>query len=138
MYWLPKMHKQPTGKRFIIASKTCSTKQIFKAVSHVFRLIYNQVENFHVKAKFLSNYNKFWVLQNSDPILDILNRINKNKMRNLFQHLTSVRYTQNFLITNSSKSFLKSMILLLPLVIVSTSLFLNTIKLTGQKRNPKV
>ena len=54
MYWLPKKHKDPTGKRFIIASKQCSTKQISKAVSYVFKLIYNQVENFHKKAKFLS------------------------------------------------------------------------------------
>ena len=32
-----------------------------------------------MKAKFLSNYNKFWVLQNSEPILSILNNINKKK-----------------------------------------------------------
>ena len=35
------------------------------------------MENFHRNAKFLSNYNKFWVLQNCDPILESLNRINK-------------------------------------------------------------
>ena len=28
MYWIPKMHKNPTGARFIIASKKYSTKQI--------------------------------------------------------------------------------------------------------------
>ena len=79
MYWIPKKHKQPTGKRFIIASKQCSTKQISAAVSNAFKLIYNQVENFHKNAKFLSNYNKFWVLQNSNPVLDSLNKINKKK-----------------------------------------------------------
>ena len=79
MYWIPKKHKQPTGKRFIIASKQCSTKQISSAVSNVFKLIYKQVENFHKKAKFLSNYNKFWVLQNCNPILQTLNRINRKK-----------------------------------------------------------
>ena len=26
MNWLPKMHKTPTGSRFIVASKTCVTK----------------------------------------------------------------------------------------------------------------
>ena len=30
MYWTPKMHKTPTGARYIIASKICSTKQISK------------------------------------------------------------------------------------------------------------
>jgi len=79
MYWLPKMHKNPTGKRFIIASKQCSTKQISTSVSKVFKLIYNQVENFHTKAKFLSNYNQFWVLQNCNPIIETLNRINKKQ-----------------------------------------------------------
>ncbi len=79
IYWTPKKHKNPTGKRFIIASKHCSTKLISRSVSLVFKLIYQQVENFHTKAKFLSNYNKFWVLQNCDPVLDSLNRINKRK-----------------------------------------------------------
>ena len=40
MYWIPKKHKTPTGKRFIIASKLSSTKKISKAVSSVFKLIH--------------------------------------------------------------------------------------------------
>ena len=79
MYWTPKKHKTPTGKRFIIASKNCSTKKISSAVSQAFKLIYNQIENFHKKAKFLSNYNKFWVLQNCNPILEIISKINKKE-----------------------------------------------------------
>ena len=79
MYWMPKMHKSPTGFRFIIASKHCSTKPISTAVSTAFKLIYKQVQNFHRDAKFLSNYNKFWVLQNSDPIISILQKTNKRK-----------------------------------------------------------
>jgi len=79
MYWIPKKHKQPTGKRYIIASKQCSTKQISTAVANVFKLVYSQVEKFHKNAKFLSNYNKFWVLQNSNPVLKSLSHINKKK-----------------------------------------------------------
>ena len=78
-YWIPKKHKTPTGKRFIIASKNCSTKKLSTAVSNVFKMIFHQVENFHVNAKFLSNYNKFWVLQNCNPVLESLNRINKKR-----------------------------------------------------------
>jgi len=77
MYWTPKKHKTPTGKRFIIASKHCSTKPLSSAVSNVFKMIYGQIENFHRKAKFLSNYNKFWVLQNCEPVLDAISKINK-------------------------------------------------------------
>ena len=43
----------------------------------MFKKIYSQVENFHKYAKFLSNYNKFWVLQNSNPVLEAVKRINK-------------------------------------------------------------
>ena len=79
MYWTPKMHKTPVGSRFIIASKFCSTKHVSGAVSNVFKLIFNQIENFHVKAKYLSNYNHFWVLQNIDPVIEKLNVINKKR-----------------------------------------------------------
>ena len=40
MCWIPKMHKNPTGARSITAFKICSTKQILKSVSHVFKLVY--------------------------------------------------------------------------------------------------
>ena len=79
MYWIPKMHKVPTASRFIIASQQCSTKQISKSVSNAFKLIFHQIQNFHKKAKFLRNYNKFWVLQNIEPVLDIIKRINRKK-----------------------------------------------------------
>ena len=50
MYWIPKMHKDPPGARFIMASKQCSTKKISKSVSSIFKLMYNQIENFHKKS----------------------------------------------------------------------------------------
>ena len=71
MFWIPIMHKNPKGACFIIASKTCSTKQISKSVSNFFKPVYSQVENFH--KNIYSNYNKFWVLQKSDPIIQPLN-----------------------------------------------------------------
>ena len=47
---------------------------------HIFlKIIYYQTENFHKNATFLSIYNKFWILQNSDQIIDSLNKINKKK-----------------------------------------------------------
>ena len=79
MYWTPKMHKTPIGARFIIASKSCSTKAISTAVSSIFQLIFRQTENFHKKAKYISNYNTFWVLQNVDPVIHNMNTINKKK-----------------------------------------------------------
>ena len=73
------MHKTPMGHRFIVASKICCTKKVSKSVSNVFKLIFGQVESFHRKAKFNSHYQKFWVLQNVDPVIEILKKINKWK-----------------------------------------------------------
>ena len=79
MYWIPKLHKNPLGSPFIIASENCSTKPLSKAVSNVFKFIYSQIENFHCKYKFLSNYNGFWVLQNVDPAIENIDIINRKK-----------------------------------------------------------
>ena len=95
MYWTPKMHKTPIGSRFIIASKVCSTKAISKAISNVCKLIYSQTENYHIKAKYLSNYNKFWVLQNIDPIISKLNEINrKRRAKSIATYDFSTLYTK--------------------------------------------
>jgi len=79
MYWFPKMLKNPVKHRFIVASKSCSTKQLSKAVSSTFKLIHRQTENFHRFSKFDANYNKFWVIQNADPVLATLKKINDKK-----------------------------------------------------------
>ena len=76
MYWIPKMHKNPIKHRFIIASKSCSTKPLSTAISNAFKLIQNQTKNFHLNSKFDANYNKFWVVENTDPVLNNMNRIN--------------------------------------------------------------
>lgn len=79
MYWLPKLHKTPSDARFIVASSTCSTKPLSSAISNVFKLIFQQVKNFHAKSTFYSRYKKFWVLQNSFPVIEKLNAVNKKK-----------------------------------------------------------
>ena len=95
MYWTPKMHKDPVGCRFIIASKNCSTKLLSKNVSKVFKLIYNQIENFHLKSTFYSNYKQFWVVQNSFPIVEKMNKINeKNAARCISTFDFSTLYTK--------------------------------------------
>ena len=79
IYWMPKMHYTPCRKRFIIASAHCSTKPLSKVVSKIFKHIFKQIQNYHEKCTFYKNYNKFWVLQNSFPLLKKLDEINKNK-----------------------------------------------------------
>ena len=79
MYWTPKMHYSPSRARFIVASACCSTKPLSKTVSIIFRKIQNQIQNFHDKAIFYSNYNRFWVIKNSKPVLDRLQELNTKK-----------------------------------------------------------
>ena len=94
MYWIPKLHKTPTGARFIIAAKKCSIKPLSKAISRVFKLIFKQIESFHAKSKFYSNYNLFWVIQNSRPVIDKLNKINsRNKAKSITTYDFSTLYT---------------------------------------------
>ena len=79
MYWTPKMHYTPSRARFIVASACCSTKPLSKTVSVIFRKIQDQIQSFHDKSIFYSNYNRFWVIKNSKPVLDRLQELNAKK-----------------------------------------------------------
>ena len=79
MYWLPKIHKTPTGSSLGLTSKTCSTKNLSNTVSKVFEMIHNRVENIYNKSRFYSNFKKYWVVQNSFLIIKALNANNKCK-----------------------------------------------------------
>ena len=79
MYWLPKMHYSPPRFRFIVASSSCSTKPLSSLASTVYKHIFNQVRNFHDKSTFYKKINRFWVIENSKPILDKLEKINNSK-----------------------------------------------------------
>ena len=93
MYWIPKLHKNPVGFRFLIASNNCSTKPLSKAFSNVFKTIYSQIENFHRKSKFLSNstnsgYSKMLILSEN---VNFMNR--KKKAKSIASYDFSTLYT---------------------------------------------
>ena len=95
IYWMPKMHYTPCRKRFIIASAHCSTKPLSKTVSKIFKHIFNQIQNYHDKCTFYKNYNKFWIIQNSFPILKKLDEINlKRKAKEISTFDFSTLYTK--------------------------------------------
>ena len=95
MYWMPKLHKSPSGKRFIVASSTCSTKPLSKAVSNVFNLIFKQIRNFHRKSKFYSRYNKFWIVDNTQPVIDKLTKLSsRSAAKNLSTFDFTTLYTK--------------------------------------------
>ena len=95
MYWLPKMHYIPSRSRFIVASSSCSTKPLSKLTSSIFKHIFNQVRNFHNKSTFYRNYNRFWVIENSAPVISNLTRINeKKKAKDISTYDFSTLYTK--------------------------------------------
>ena len=95
MYWTPKMHYTPSRARFIVSSSKCSTKPLSRVVSNTFKLIFNQIQNFHNKSKFYKNYNRFWVINNSKPLIDKLNNINtKKKAKEISTFDFSTLYTK--------------------------------------------
>ena len=95
MFWSPKMHKNPSGARFIIASAQCSTKPISKVVSVLFSKIFLQIKSFHAKCLFYKNYNRFWVIQNSKTLINRLKDLNKrDKAKTISTFDFSTLYTK--------------------------------------------
>ena len=95
MYWLPKMHYSPPRCRFIVASSSCSTKPLSRLASSIYKHIFNQVRNFHRKSTFYKNYNRFWVIENSDPVIEKLTRLNKTRRaRSISTYDFSTLYTK--------------------------------------------
>ena len=76
-YWLPKMHKDPIGFRYIIASKKCTNKELSKHITSVFKLFNKAIESYHDIGKFHSGVNSFWVIQNNVPVIEAIEKVNK-------------------------------------------------------------
>ena len=76
MYWMLKIHKNPVGERFLIASPKCSAKPLLKDVLKLFQ---KQVESFHDKNRLWVGVSNFWVIQNNKPVVVRINKINSKK-----------------------------------------------------------
>ena len=111
LYWLPKMHKTPIGARFNVASNYCSTKPLSDTTSKLFKMILNTVESFHTQSFFYSCCEKFWVTQNSFPIVTKINKSNVKKKLNPLQLLSLASYPKRSRINSSQTCFQKLSIL---------------------------
>ena len=54
MYWLPKLHKHPTGSRFITAALKYSAKSLPKTLASILRLFFKQIKVNKGKCTFFS------------------------------------------------------------------------------------
>ena len=95
MYWLPKMHYDPPRFRFIVASSSCSTKPLSSLASTVYKHIFKQVRTFHEKSTFYKHYNRFWVIENSNPVIEKMKKINqRNGAKDISTYDFSTLYTK--------------------------------------------
>ena len=95
IYWLPKLHKKPTKARFIIAAPKCSLKLMSKAITKVFKLMYNQIEDYNKKCHFFTGVKTFWTIQNNSPVIKSINNLNKrNKALQITSFDFSTLYTK--------------------------------------------
>ena len=73
------MQKAPISARFIVALKSCSTKPLYDVISKVFKMIFNRTEIFDRRSLFYTCFKKFWVVENSFPIVTKMNKRDTKK-----------------------------------------------------------
>ena len=71
-YWLPKMHKTPTGSRFIAASSSCTTKPLSQLLTNCLNLIIQHFKEYNEGILKNSGANCFWIINNSTQVLNNL------------------------------------------------------------------
>ena len=54
-----KLHKIPSGAKFIIAGKKSINKQLSKHVTSAFKLCYNQIDAYHKKTNYFNEPKPF-------------------------------------------------------------------------------
>ena len=75
-YWLPKLHKQPYGNRFIAASYRCTTKPLSRLLTSCLNTIINHFRQYCNGIYCRTGVNCFWVIENSQQVLSTLKKIN--------------------------------------------------------------
>ena len=75
-YWLPKLHKQPYGTRFIAASHKCTTKPLSKLLTSCLKLITTHYKQYCNGIFCRTGVNCFWIVDNSQQVLSALSKIN--------------------------------------------------------------
>ena len=77
IYWIPKLHKNPSKARFIIAAPKCSLKPLSKAITSVLKLMFSQLQSYNDQTRFFTGINSFWTILNNKPVIQNINMLNK-------------------------------------------------------------
>ena len=90
IYWIPKMHKNPIGSRFIAGSKFCSIKMLSKYFSKALKLILQHMKLYNRTVFERTGLNCFWILDNS---LEFLEKIKSERINHMETYDFSTLYT---------------------------------------------
>ena len=90
IYWIPKMHKNPVGNRFIAGSKFCSIKMLSKHFSKALKLILHHMKNYNRTVFERTGLNCFWILDNS---LEFLEKMKSERFNHMETYDFSTLYT---------------------------------------------
>ena len=101
IYWIPKVHKNPIGKRFIAGSKNCCIKLLSKNFSKALKLILHHMKLYSNTVYQRSNLNYFWIINNSFEFMDGIKDEDIHHMQTfdfstLYTALPHVEIKQNF------------------------------------------
>ena len=95
MHWTPKIHKSPTGSRFIIGSKKSSLKPLGQDITKIFKVIFHHKRRYFRKAGFFSGLKYFWCIDNHQEVIDALNRLSdKANVKSISTFDFSTLYTK--------------------------------------------
>ena len=83
-YWLPKLHKNPYGARFIAASNKCTTKQLSSLLTSCCKTILIHYKQYCSGIYKNTGVNCFWIIDNSMEVLDRLRNINRTSRAKSF------------------------------------------------------
>ena len=78
-YWLPKMHKNPFGSRFIAASSACTTKPLSQLLTSSLKLITKHFKEYCEGIARNTGANSFWIIDNAAEVLQKLKKLNRTK-----------------------------------------------------------
>ena len=87
-YWMPKLHKNPYGHRFIAASASCTTKPLSKLLTHCLRLILKHYREYCKGIEKRTGVNCFWVINNSTEVTNTLDKLRHARALDSFDFST--------------------------------------------------
>ena len=93
-YWLPKMHKDPYGARFIAASSKCTTKPLSKLLTSCLSLVMMHFKEYCEGIYRNTGIHCFWIINNSQQVISTLKDINASaKAKHFDSYDFSTLYT---------------------------------------------